>query len=125
VDGLDGVSTAYGWARVALGAVLTVAPVRAAQLWVGPAAGDPAIRGPLRALAVRDLALGLGVLRAGDPRRRRELLVLCAIVDAGDAALSGADYLRGRRLGAGVTALGAAGAAALALWAASQAVERS
>ena len=108
----------YGWARVAFGAALVAAPTPAARLWIGDLAATPEVRSPLRGLAVRDLALGLAVVwPRNNPRARREALLLCALVDAGDAVLSGAEYARTKRVGAGITALGALGAAGVALWA--------
>jgi hypothetical protein len=115
----------YGWARVGLGLVLAVAPAPAARLWIGEIGGAAELRGPLRALAVRDLALGVAVLRARDDSARRDALLLCAVVDVGDAVFSGIDFGRTRRPGAGITALGAFGAAGLAAAAALAAHRRA
>ncbi len=52
--------------RLAVGTALVVAPARAGAAWIGPAATDPAVRVALRALGVRDAALGAGTLRALD-----------------------------------------------------------
>ncbi len=50
--------------RVAVGTALLVAPALAARSWAGPEAARPATKVFLRALGIRDLALGLGTLRA-------------------------------------------------------------
>lgn len=52
--------------RLAVGTALVVAPARAGGAWIGPAAADPAVRVAVRALGVRDAALGAGTLRALD-----------------------------------------------------------
>jgi hypothetical protein len=51
-------------ARIAIGATLLAAPRRAGGRWIGPAADDAAARLAVRALAARDLAIGVGTLRA-------------------------------------------------------------
>lgn len=50
--------------RVAVGVALVLAPSLAARGWAGPEAARPATKVFLRALGIRDLALGLGTLRA-------------------------------------------------------------
>lgn len=71
-------------ARVGIGALALVAPDRVTDPWVGRSA-DPRTRAVLaRALGARDLALGLGTLRAA--RRRSQVR---AWVEAGALADSG------------------------------------
>lgn len=83
--------------RVAVGAALTVAPGVAGRTWIGPTARDPKTKVMIRAMGGRDLAMGLGTLRAlehgGDVR---SWTVLSAACDAVDAAAS---VLALRRLG--------------------------
>ena len=55
---------ALACARIAVGATLLAAPRRAGGRWIGPAADDGATRLAVRALAARDLAIGVGTLRA-------------------------------------------------------------
>lgn len=50
--------------RVAVGAALVLVPALAARGWAGPEASRPATKVFLRALGIRDLALGIGTLRA-------------------------------------------------------------
>jgi hypothetical protein len=51
-------------ARIAVGAGLLLSPRRVGGRWIGPVTGDGAARLAVRSLAVRDLALGVGTLRA-------------------------------------------------------------
>lgn len=50
--------------RVAIGTALVLVPTLAARGWAGDEAARPATKVFLRALGIRDLALGLGTLRA-------------------------------------------------------------
>ena len=50
--------------RVAIGAALVLVPSLAARGWAGDEASRPATKVFLRALGIRDLALGIGTLRA-------------------------------------------------------------
>ncbi|MBL8775087.1 MAG: hypothetical protein JNK12_04115 [Acidimicrobiales bacterium] len=50
--------------RVAVGAALVLVPSLAARGWAGDEASRPATKVFLRALGIRDLALGVGTLRA-------------------------------------------------------------
>lgn len=50
--------------RVAVGLALVLVPSLAARGWAGDEASRPATRVFLRALGIRDLALGVGTLRA-------------------------------------------------------------
>lgn len=63
--------------RVAVGGALTLFPGFAGSLWIGPAAKDPAVKVIIRAMGIRDLALGAGLLKAlssGEPTRSWALL---------------------------------------------------
>lgn len=58
--------------RIVLGAGLVLAPRTVARRWIGAGASAPGITVTARALGARDLALGVGVLRAldrGEPVR--------------------------------------------------------
>jgi hypothetical protein len=104
-------------ARVVIGAVLVIAPGAAGRRWIGDAATDPRVKVAVRGLGARDLALGLGALRAldrGEPARG--WVQLAAVGDATDA-ISG--VLGARRLGlvrtlTSVTSAGTAAALGLA-----------
>jgi hypothetical protein len=98
--------------RSLLGATALVAPKLVARPWVGELADDRRAELLARALAGRDLALGLGaLLSAGDRRTLRSWVAAGGLADAGDvlATLSGWSLLprRGR-----VAVLAAAGAGA-------------
>jgi hypothetical protein len=78
--------TLLAWGRVGVGASLLVAPRRAARTWIGEAADVPGVTAVVRALGVRDVAIGAGTLAAGNGRRAPSAwLVAGAIADAGDA----------------------------------------
>lgn len=56
--------------RIVVGAALTVAPGLAGGRWIGPIAADPRVKVMVRAMGIRDLALGAGLLHAlgaGEP----------------------------------------------------------
>src|SRR3954452_11124038 len=100
--------------RVVVGALLLVAPGAAGRRWLGDVARQPTAKAATRGLGARDLAFGLGPLRAldrGEPARA--WVQLAAVGDSVDA-VSG--VLAARHLGP-VRAIGtvasAAGAAAL------------
>ena len=84
--------------RVVVGAALIVLPGSAAGPWIGPAANDPTVKVLTRAMGVRDLALGVGTMRAlaaGEPAR--DWTLAGGVSDLVDA---GATLLAFRRLGA-------------------------
>jgi len=104
--------------RVAFGAALAVAPGRVAARWVGPAARRPTTMVLITAMGTRDLAIGLGTVRAlHEGFGARPWLWAGAAADLADliATLRAARALP-RRAVVGVTAL-AAGSALLGLWA--------
>lgn len=102
-------------ARSALGATAMVAPEALGRLWVGGPPGRAGVRVLARALAARDLALGVGALGAlCDPRASRAWLRAGALADAGDAlatVLAFRDLPRGRRVLVACVAGGSAAAA--------------
>jgi hypothetical protein len=109
--------------RVAIGAVLIVAPGPAGRRWIGDAATDPRVKVAVRGLGARDLALGLGALRALDRGEPAEGWVrLAAIGDTTDA-VSG--VLAIRRLGPlrALATVATAGAAAALGYAAAERVD--
>jgi len=104
--------------RVTIGATLLVAPGAAGRRWIGEPARDPRVKAVLRGLGARDLALGLGALRALDQGApARGWVQLAAVGDLADAA---SGLLAARRLGpvralGTVLTAGAAGALGLAV----------
>ena len=73
--------------RVVIGAVLILMPRAAGRRFIGPVAEDRAAMMIVRGFGVRDLALGLGTLRALDRDESvAEWARLSALCDAGDAA---------------------------------------
>ena len=101
-------------ARVVVGAVLIVAPGLAGGSWIGDPARDRRTKMIIRGFGARDLALGLGTLRALDRGEPVEGWArMSALGDLGDA---GAALLGVRGLGlarTGTTMLSAGVAAAL------------
>ncbi|MEJ7845556.1 MAG: hypothetical protein WKF93_07915, partial [Acidimicrobiales bacterium] len=86
-EGMPRLLTLFGAGRTAVGVALLVAPA-AARSAFGPVADQPAGKAVLRALGVRDAALGVGLLlavRAGAPVRT--WLALGAASDALDAVV--------------------------------------
>ncbi len=98
--------------RVVIGTVLVVAPGAAGRRWIGDAATDPRVKVAVRGLGARDLALGLGALRAldrGEPARG--WVQLAAVGDATDA-VSGVLGIRSLGLARGLATITSAAAAA-------------
>jgi hypothetical protein len=104
---------AYALGRAALGAGLVLAPERLGRPWLGSAAGTPGGQAVLRGLGIRDLALGLLLLRSlGDRDAAPAIARACALSDGVDAT---ATVLARRAIpatGWGVVALAAGGAVA-------------
>lgn len=86
--------------RVAIGAALVVVPERIGASWVGPDAGSAGTQVFARALGVRDVALGTGVLvalREGDPVKRwLALSAMCDAVDFGATLAAPGIPMRGK-----------------------------
>jgi hypothetical protein len=105
-------------ARVAIGAALLAAPGLAGRRWIGDVANDSRAKVAIRGLGARDLALGVGTLRALERGEPVEGWVrLAAIGDLSDAASGLFAFRRlgvARTLGSVATA-GAAAAAGLAI----------
>lgn len=76
--------------RVAIGAGALIAPTALARPWIGPAASLPEARVLSRVMGGRDLALGLGALRAlsGAPTEARVWIGLGGMADAIDAGVT-------------------------------------
>ena len=75
--------------RIVIGAVLLVAPGAAGRRWIGEPAKDGRVKVAVRGLGARDLALGLGALRALDRGEPAQSWVqLAAVGDVTDAVSS-------------------------------------
>jgi hypothetical protein len=99
--------------RVGIGAVLLLVPGAAGRRWIGEPAGDARVKAVIRGLGARDMALGLGALRALDRGEPAQAWVqLAAVGDATDAvaALAGARRLGALRTLGTVVSAGAAAA---------------
>jgi hypothetical protein len=100
-------------ARVAIGAVLLATPGPSGRRWLGDIARNPGAKVALRGMGARDMALGLGTLRAldrGEPVA--DWVRLSAVGDLSDAAsgLLAARHLGGLRTFGTVASAGAAAA---------------
>jgi hypothetical protein len=84
----------FGLGRAVYGTGLVVAPGVFARVWIGKEAERPSSQLALRALGVRDAAVGVGMLlSADDAERQRPWLAAGAIsdlVDMGATLLAGA-----------------------------------
>ncbi len=83
--------------RIVIGGALTIVPGFAGAMWIGDIARDPRVKVMIRAMGIRDLALGAGLYRAlstGAPTR--DWAVLGGVSDLVDA---GATVLGARRIG--------------------------
>jgi hypothetical protein len=79
------VSRLFAAGRLAYGSGLVASPRRFARIWIGEDAERPATQVALRALGVRDAALGAGIVAtADDSRRLRPWLVAAAVSDLVD-----------------------------------------
>jgi hypothetical protein len=98
--------------RVAIGAVLLAAPGAAGRRWLGEIARNPATKVALRGLGARDMAFGLGTLRALD--RGEPVAGWVQLAAVGDLTDAAGGLLAARRLGAmrAVGTVASAGAAA-------------
>jgi hypothetical protein len=98
--------------RTVLGAALLALPARAGGGWVGPDAASPGGRVLAEGLGARDLALGLGTLRAlSKGENLRTWFLASALADAADCI--GTVRARGSipsKAAIGVTALAGTGA---------------
>jgi len=78
---------AIAWGRVGLGSAALVAPLVVTRPWVGESADTPSARLLARTLGGRDLALGVGALRAlsRSDEEARPWVALAGVSDAVDA----------------------------------------
>ena len=100
--------------RIAIGSAALVAPTRMTRPWIGDGAGTADARLLARTMAGRDLALGLGTLRAlgVDDAEARPWVALGGMADAVDATVTVLAFRRlpptvalghpGRHMGAAV-----------------------
>lgn len=113
----NGLSAAYGLARVGFGIFASSAPSRMGRSWVGDDADRSGGKVILRALGFRDIALGAGVTGAALRGEPRDWLAVSMISDLGDlaATLIGRSEIdeRGVKITAGVAGAGALAAAVL------------
>ncbi|HYI98659.1 MAG TPA: hypothetical protein VEX36_03115 [Thermoleophilaceae bacterium] len=78
-------SRLFASGRLAYGSGLVASPGRFAGIWIGDDAKRPATQIAVRALGVRDAALGAGIVAtADDSRRLRPWLVAAAVSDLVD-----------------------------------------
>lgn len=75
---------AFGWIRIAIGVVLFAVPSLFARGFGLPA--SPSLTTAVRAAAIRDLALGVGALQAGDDAELARWVEAGIVADAGDVA---------------------------------------
>ena len=82
--------------RIGIGVTALVAPTLMTRPWVGAAAGGADARLLARAMGGRDLALGLGTLRAlgVDDAEARPWVALAGLADAVDAVVTVAAFGR-------------------------------
>lgn len=104
------------YARVAVGGALVASPSTVGRVWLGKGVREPASLIALRAMGVRDLAIGLAVARSldegEDPSGLLGLGVVCDAVD-GLATLSEIRRLPASRSTLAITAVTAAAVAGL------------
>jgi hypothetical protein len=80
------VARQLGVGRLVIGLALAVAPRRTGRQWLGDVADHPAAAVAIRSLAVRDVAIGAGLVRALDTGAdTRPWLLASAAADAADA----------------------------------------
>jgi hypothetical protein len=78
-------SRLFAAGRLAYGSGLVASPQRFAGVWIGEDAERPATKVAVRALGVRDAAIGAGIVAcAGEPRRLRPWLAAAAVSDLVD-----------------------------------------
>jgi hypothetical protein len=102
--------------RIGFGIAMLVTPGLFARLWIGASGRFPAVRVLTRALGIRDVALGLGLLRATElGQDDHSWLVLGAASDAVDALATLAAFPHLPRLRRWIIMASAAGASSTAL----------
>jgi hypothetical protein len=113
---INGLSAAYGIARVGFGIFVSSAPTVMGRTWVGDEADRPGSGVILRALGFRDIALGAGLAGGAMNGNARGWLAVTMLSDLGDVAatLIGRDRIDSRGV-AITTALAGSGALAAGL----------
>lgn len=74
----------FGAARIGFGIVAGSAPETIGRTWIGEAAGGEPTKVILRALGVRDIALGAGTVEAAIRGRAAAWLAVSVVADFGD-----------------------------------------
>lgn len=98
------INVGFGASRVLFGVVASVVPETVGRTWVGEDADRPAMRTIFRALGLRDIALGAGMVEGALRDEAAPWLAVAALSDLGDFT---ATILSRRRLdprGVAVTA---------------------
>ncbi len=117
---MDGrtIATILAAGRVAIGTAAFVAPGLVGRQWLGEVADEAGTKIALRGLGVRDAAIGIGLLAAGDDRERtRNWLEAGIISDAGDFLATSMGRGAGTRAAAAGVMAVAGGATIAGLWA--------
>jgi hypothetical protein len=108
----DDLARLLGAGRVAIGGTLLVAPGTASS-WAGPAAADPGAKMLTRAAGIRDLLLGVLLLRALDQGAPVRALLQCGAVADGVDLVATLTTFRHLPRRTRLTAVGAAAGAVL------------
>lgn len=120
MDPLDTVR-ALNAGRAGMGATLVAVPSLVARTWLGPDGRRPAAKVALRAMGARDLAIGVGALRAVDRGEAVAPWLLAGIVaDGADAAATLLAFRQLPRAGRWLVLGVAVGAMVAGVWAAGQ-----
>jgi hypothetical protein len=110
------VARALALSRIGFGVAMLVTPGLFARLWIGASGRAPGVRVLTRALGIRDVALGMGLLRATElGHDEHSWLVLGAASDAVDALATLAAFRHLPRLRRWIIVASAAGAASTAM----------
>lgn len=110
------VARTLAFSRMGFGLAMLVTPRLLARLWIGGSGRSPAVNVLTRALGIRDVALGLGLLRSTElGHDDNSWLVLGAVSDAVDALATLAAFPHLPRLRRWIIMASAAGASSTAL----------
>lgn len=114
---INGLSAAYGLARMGFGVFATSSPQRLGRSWVGEDADRPGAGVILRALGFRDIALGAGTTEAALRGDASGWLAVSMLSDLGDVAatLIGREQIDSRGVVITSTVAGAGALAAVIL----------
>lgn len=80
----NGLSAAYGLARVGFGIFASSSPKTVGRTWVGADADRPRVEVLLRALGLRDIAVGAGITEAALRGDATNWLAVAMLCDLGD-----------------------------------------